>query len=467
MSPLRFTAFEFVRIDQQASQLYPRTDKEFHMGKKKTTDLAVVCDTRETPMDMAKEPLEEVASGSSCGSPRIDDSGFSTPMSGSPCKLGTQLPGKSPVRSIHDQDGKGDTDRTSPVSASTSSSLNKSQRSMKNLELYEFQLSSEPAPPPMSIRMYLRDQLGIRERLKPDPAQVKQGALGRKRVYNLLLHVPLQLERVLAFGALVCADAFLTFFTTLPLRAAVAIFHLIANLRERDADWRGHVFCGLRPEAVCDLLWVCMIVIGVIVLNLQDVSIIYHFIRGQEIMKLYMVFNLLEIVERLCSSFGADTLDALSHSVGVLNDASSKDTPVLQPTLNLLGDFVVATIIVVVHCLVILLQAITYNVAVNSSSNQIIAILISNNFVEIKGNIFKSLTATKHFELTLQDIVERFHLTICFAFVMLEMYSRGAPLGGINFTTQLLLLVGFEVRQRSRADTLGYAEVHRRLWGVE
>ena len=38
-------------------------------------------------------------------------------------------------------------------------------------------------------------------------------------------------------------------------------------------------------------------------------SIIYHFIRGQEVIKLYVLFSVLEICDKLLYSFGADMLE--------------------------------------------------------------------------------------------------------------------------------------------------------------
>jgi hypothetical protein len=43
-----------------------------------------------------------------------------------------------------------------------------------------------------------------------------------------------------------------------------------------------------------------------------DVSIIYHFIRGQEVVKLYVLFSVLEICDKLLYSFGADMLEGAS-----------------------------------------------------------------------------------------------------------------------------------------------------------
>jgi hypothetical protein len=45
-----------------------------------------------------------------------------------------------------------------------------------------------------------------------------------------------------------------------------------------------------------------------------DISFIYHYIRGQATIKLYVVYNVLEIFDKLCQSFGGDVLQVLLNS---------------------------------------------------------------------------------------------------------------------------------------------------------
>lgn len=54
-----------------------------------------------------------------------------------------------------------------------------------------------------------------------------------------------------------------------------------------------------------------LLVLGVLALQRVDTSIIYHMVRGQSILKLYVIFNMLDIFERLLTSVGQDTLDSL------------------------------------------------------------------------------------------------------------------------------------------------------------
>lgn len=44
--------------------------------------------------------------------------------------------------------------------------------------------------------------------------------------------------------------------------------------------------------------------------NLFDTSKLYHSIRSQSTLKLYVIFNVLEVMDKLISSIGLDLLDA-------------------------------------------------------------------------------------------------------------------------------------------------------------
>lgn len=54
-------------------------------------------------------------------------------------------------------------------------------------------------------------------------------------------------------------------------------------------------------------------------------------------------------------------------------------------------------------------QMIALNVAVNSGIS-LFVLLLSNQFLELKGNVFKKFSKLNVFQLTCSDVVERFHL---------------------------------------------------------
>jgi hypothetical protein len=48
-----------------------------------------------------------------------------------------------------------------------------------------------------------------------------------------------------------------------------------------------------------------------VALQFVDTSVMYHLVRGQAVIKLYIFYNMLEVADKLLSSFGQDILDAL------------------------------------------------------------------------------------------------------------------------------------------------------------
>lgn len=78
-------------------------------------------------------------------------------------------------------------------------------------------------------------------------------------------------------------------FTVLPIRFSLAFIRLIVNLFRRSAS-------PLPPSQKADLIRALLLVISVIVLvPMTDASKIYHKIRGQDTIKLYVIFNALEV----------------------------------------------------------------------------------------------------------------------------------------------------------------------------
>lgn len=64
------------------------------------------------------------------------------------------------------------------------------------------------------------------------------------------------------------------------------------------------------------------------------------------------------------------------------------------------------------HSLVMLYQLLSLNVAVNSYDHALLTLLVSNQFVEIKGCVFKKFEKDNLFQITCADIVERFTLSL-------------------------------------------------------
>jgi len=66
----------------------------------------------------------------------------------------------------------------------------------------------------------------------------------------------------------------------------------------------------------------------------------------------------------------------------------------------------------VAHTFVLFYQLVTLNIAINSYSNALLTLLLSNQFVEIKGSVFKRFEKENLFQMSCADIVERFQLAL-------------------------------------------------------
>uniref|UniRef100_A0A7N6ABC2 Transmembrane anterior posterior transformation 1a n=1 Tax=Anabas testudineus TaxID=64144 RepID=A0A7N6ABC2_ANATE len=217
----------------------------------------------------------------------------------------------------------------------------------------------------------------------------------RERVYTCL-RIPKELEKLMTFGFFLCLDAFLYVFTLLPLRVILALLRLLTL-----------PCCGLsgsrllQPAQVCDVLKGFIMVICYSMMSYVDYAMMYHLIRGQSVIKLYIIYNMLEVADRLFSSFGQDILDALYWT-------ATEPKEKKRAHIGVIPHFFMAVLYVFLHAILIMVQATTLNVAFNSHNKSLLTIMMSNNFVEIKGSVFKKFEKNNLFQMSNSDIKERF-----------------------------------------------------------
>lgn len=176
-----------------------------------------------------------------------------------------------------------------------------------------------------------------------------------------------------------------------------------------------------------DLLQGAILVCSSIALMGLDASRMYHFIRAQSTIKLYAIYNLLEVGDRLLSALGQDIFECL-FSTETLSRNSSGRSKVMLP----LGMFFLALFYNTLHAIILFYQVIALNVAVNAYSNNVLlTLLLSNQFVEIKSAVFKRFEKENTFQLACADIVERFQLWIMLLIIcmrnIVEVGSLFAP----------------------------------------
>ncbi|KAJ6834078.1 uncharacterized protein M6B38_337635 [Iris pallida] len=137
----------------------------------------------------------------------------------------------------------------------------------------------------------------------------------RQRVYNTMFHVPVRCERLIIAGFFFCLDSFLSLLTIMPARILMTIWRVLKTRQFQ------------RPSAaeLSDFGCFIVLVFGVTTLHKTDISLIYHIIRGQGTIKLYVVYNVLEIFDKLCQSFGEDVLQVLFNSAEGLANCSAEN----------------------------------------------------------------------------------------------------------------------------------------------
>ncbi|XP_074529385.1 transmembrane anterior posterior transformation protein 1 homolog isoform X2 [Halichoeres trimaculatus] len=235
----------------------------------------------------------------------------------------------------------------------------------------------------------------------------------RERVYTCM-RIPKELEKLMTFGLFLCVDAFLYVFTLLPLRVLLAMLRLLTL-----------PCCGfsgsrlLQPAQVCDVLKGLILVLCFSMMHYVDYSMMYHLIRGQSVIKLYIIYNMLEVADRLFSSFGQDILDALYWTATEPRERK-------RDSIGVIPHFLMAVFYVFLHSILIMVQASTLNVAFNSHNKSLLTIMMSNNFVEIKGSVFKKFGKNNLFQMSNSDIKERFTSYVLLLIVCLRNMEQFA-----------------------------------------
>ena len=258
-----------------------------------------------------------------------------------------------------------------------------------------------------SLMDYVASQLGYGS-LPPKDTGLRE----RKTIYDTVIGIPLRLEQLIFFTCLRLLDSFLELFTVLPLRLAL-------RSMQSPTSWTKS---GVHPAQIFDALNASIVAMTTVTLYYADVSYLYHFIRGQELLKVYVVFVMLETFDRLLTSFGSDAMLAMHLRTMEVATPHKGVTEYARTLSLLLLDFSFAFGACILHSFTLFAQAIALNVTMNSGSNALLTMVISNNFGEIKSFVFKNYDERKLFPIAVGDAVERFHKFVALLWVLTETY---------------------------------------------
>lgn len=209
------------------------------------------------------------------------------------------------------------------------------------------------------------------------------------------LRVPFRVEVLLMFGLLVCVDCFLYVLTFLPLKFLWSTFCLlrtIVNPRRTEGIWfnRRHFY---------HVVQIAVIVLVSYMLSKVSIGRLYHWIRVQAMIKLYVIVAMVDVSDRLLISFGKDATDSLYWNI---------NRRPYHP--RCIASILVVLCYAAIHALLLFVHAATVNVALNSADAALLSLLVSGNFAEIKSTVFKKYQKKNLFDITTSDINERFKL---------------------------------------------------------
>ncbi|KAJ3665210.1 hypothetical protein Zmor_000716 [Zophobas morio] len=235
----------------------------------------------------------------------------------------------------------------------------------------------------------------------------------REKVYSFM-RIPREVERFMRYGFMQCTDSFLFVYTFLPMRVLLALWALVTRPFSKCFglhDRRNRRI--LTPAEICDLLKAVLLIVCSTFMFSVDTNMLYHLIKSQSVIKLYIFYNMLEVGDRLFSAFGQDTIDALFWT-------ATEPRGRKREHLGVIPHLIFAIVYVVLHSILVLFQATTLNVAINSNNKALLTIMMSNNFVELKGSVFKKFDKNNLFQVSCSDVRERFHLIVLLSIVVLQ-----------------------------------------------
>jgi hypothetical protein len=227
--------------------------------------------------------------------------------------------------------------------------------------------------------------------------------------------VPGQVENIMCFGYFICIDSFLYCVTVLPIRFVWSCFLLAIRLlwKRPSPSYTFH-----RRHSYQLIQGLILYFIYNWVLAPISIGKLYHWIRGQAMIKLYVLIAIVEVFDRLMCSMGTDCLDSMYWNT-VNRPKSSR----------MLISVAVVLVYCTVHTLFLFVHVATLNVAMNSADQALLALLVSGNFAEIKSTVFKKYNRPALFKLTASDICERFKLGLFLSLVLLLNYCQGMEQG--------------------------------------
>eukprot|EP00727_Mastigamoeba_balamuthi_P011958 m51a1_g7385 hypothetical protein (443) ;mRNA; f:115560-117608 len=236
---------------------------------------------------------------------------------------------------------------------------------------------------------------------------------------------PWAVERLVAFGMLVCADSFVFLVAMLPLRALLALASLAKSL----ATGRRPL---LRYLSEVDLARVALMLVGLAAVWAIDVRRLSDYVRISEI-KLKMVWMALEFLDKAMTKWGESIIGALLWALRA--KASERKWPVWWHMW-------VAAVYMVLHPLLLLVHVSVLNLAVSGHKTAFFSLVVLVQFAELKSFGLKNTDGEKLSNMCYEDICERFELLILVSILFVANALPGLnPPQGMRYLLTLLAIL--------------------------
>lgn len=221
-----------------------------------------------------------------------------------------------------------------------------------------------------------------------------------------MCQIPFYLEKFMIFTLLASLDGLLYYFTVLPTKIIqrLCLYGIAATRHDKNNTKYSQTY-----KERCIL---CLIMISTVVLSNLDTSKSYHRIKRQNTMKLYMLFNVLEMCDKMLASVGQSLLNVLLSPQSTRNYRNDRRKQLIMVSLS--------SLYLIAHGYILIYQCISLNVAVNSYNNALLALLLSLQFAEIKGSVFKKIDKEGLFQLTISDVVQRFKIFLLLLIIIIR-----------------------------------------------
>jgi len=170
------------------------------------------------------------------------------------------------------------------------------------------------------------------------------------------IKVPGEVEKSVTSGFIICVDSFLYVCTILPIRflwscVLLALYYFFKWSKKPAGKFQFHRRHTYQLIQVSIILAVYRFVLIPI-----SISKVYHWIRGQAMLKLYVLIAMAEIFDRLMCSLGQDCLDSLYWN-----------TTRWPRSSRMLISVSIALVYTALHSLILFIHVATLNVAMNSA----------------------------------------------------------------------------------------------------